>query len=137
MKVSIAMSVDLRLLAYSAFICILMWVPYILLAIKTFGLVRMVGYPAPSYNGMPQWGQRLYRAHMNLVENLAPFAALVIIAHVTGMANETTALGARIFFWARIGQIVLHTAGIPWGRTVTFAAGWIGNIIIFSQIMGY
>ena len=24
-----------------------------------------------------------------------------------------------------------------WGRTVTFAVGWLGNIIIFSQIMGY
>ena len=137
MKASIVMSIDMRLLAYSAFICILMWVPYILLAIKTFGLSRMVGYPVPGYDGMPQWGQRLHRAHMNLVENLAPFAALVIIAQLTGAANEMTALGARLFFWARLGQIVLHTAGIPWGRTVTFAVGWLGNIIIFSQIMGY
>ncbi|MBC8338884.1 MAG: MAPEG family protein [Rhodospirillales bacterium] len=137
MKASIVMSIDLRLLAYSAFICILMWVPYILLAIKTFGLFRVVGYPVPSYDGMPQWGQRLYRAHMNLVENLAPFAALVIIAHITGTANETTALGARLFFWARLAQIVLHTAGIPWGRTIFFVIGWVGNILIFSQIIGY
>ncbi len=98
MNASIAMSIDMRLLAYSALVCILMWVPYILLAIKTFGLVNVVGYPAPDYGGMPQWGQRLHRAHMNLVENLAPFAVLVIIAQLTGTANETTALGARIFF---------------------------------------
>ena len=47
------MSVDMRLLAYSAFICIVMWLPYILLAIKAFSLVRMVSYPTPSYDGMP------------------------------------------------------------------------------------
>ena len=137
MKEILTMSIDLRLLAYTAFLCILMWVPYVLLAIKTFGLFTMVGYPAPSYDGMAKWGQRLYRAHMNLVENLAPFAALVIVAHITGSANETTALGARLFFWARLGQIVLHTAGIPFGRTVTFAIGWGGNFLIFSPIMGY
>ena len=53
MNASIAMSIDMRLLAYSALVCILMWVPYILLAIKTFGLVNVVGYPAPDYGGMP------------------------------------------------------------------------------------
>ena len=53
---------------------------------------------------------------MNLVENLAPFAALVIIAQLTDAANEMTALGARLFFWARLAQIVLHTAGVPRGR---------------------
>ena len=137
MKAQIAMTVDIRLLAYSAFICILMWVPYILTAIKTFGLVNMVSYPVPSYDGLPDWARRLYRAHMNLVENLAPFAVLVIVAALTGTANEMTALGARMFFWARLGQIVLHTAGVPWGRTLFFAVGWAGNIIIFSQILGY
>ena len=73
---------------------------------------------------------------MNLVENLAPFALLVIAAALTGTANEMTALGARMFFWSRIAQIVLHTAGVPWGRTLTFTVGWAGMIVIFLQIIG-
>ncbi len=37
---------------------------------------------------------------------------------------------------AQIARIVLHTAGIPFGRTLTFAVGWAGMIIIFLQILG-
>ena len=76
MNTQIALTVELRLLAYAVFICIVMWLPYILTAIRTFGLVRMVSYPAVDYAFLPQWSQRLYRVHMNMVENLGPFAAL-------------------------------------------------------------
>ena len=96
MNTQIALTVELRLLAYAVFICIVMWLPYILTAIRTFGLVRMVSYPAVDYAFLPQWSQRLYRVHMNMVENLGPFAALVIVAALTGAANEMTALGARM-----------------------------------------
>ena len=129
------MTVELRLLAYAVFICIVMWLPYILTSIRTFGLVRMVIYPAVDYAFLPQWSQRLYRVHMNMVENLGPFAALVIVAALTGAANEMTALGARLFFWSRIAQIVLYAAGISWGRTLIFAIGWAGMIVIFLQII--
>ena len=137
MKTSIVMSLDMHLLVYTTLICILMWVPYILSAIQTFGLVRMVSYPRPDLVSIPQWAQRLYKAHMNLVENLAPFAVLIIVAQMSGAANDMTALGARMFFYSRLVQITFHTAGIPWGRTLFFAVGWAGMLIIFSQILGY
>ena len=136
LKLQLAMNTDMRLLVYTALVSIVMWVPYILAAIRTFGLKRMVGaYPTPAYNALPQWAQRLSRAHMNLVENIGPFAVLVIVAQMTGAANEMTALGARLFFWARLVQIIVHTAGIPWTRTPAFAIGWIGNLIILVQIL--
>ena len=135
MNTQITLTVELKLLAYAVFICIVMWLPYILTSIRTFGLVRMVSYPAVDYAFLPQWSQRLYRVHMNMVENLGPFAALVIVAALTSAANEMTALGARLFFWSRIAQIVLYAAGIPWGRTLTFAIGWAGMIVIFLQII--
>jgi uncharacterized MAPEG superfamily protein len=136
MNAAMTLSVDMRLLAYSALLSIIMWLPYIFLAIKTFGLKNMLGYPTPSYSGLAQWAQRLQKAHLNLLENLTPFAILVIIAHLTGAANEMTAIGARLFFWSRIPQIIFHMTGVPWGRTLTFAIGWTGNIIIFLQIIG-
>jgi uncharacterized MAPEG superfamily protein len=135
MTSQIALTIELRLLAYSALLCILLWPPYILTAIRTFGLVRMVSYPTPEYVHLPEWARRSYRAHMNMVENIGPFAVLVILAALTGASNELTALGARMFFWSRIGQVALHTAGVPWGRTLTFAVGWAGMIIIFLQIV--
>lgn len=136
MKLQLFMNTDMRLLVYTALISIVMWLPYILAAIRTYGLKRMAGaYPTPSYTSLPQWAQRLHRAHMNLVENIGPFAALVIVAQMTGAANAMTALGAQLFFYARIVQIVCHTAGIPWARTGAFFVGWIGLVIILVQIL--
>ena len=137
MKLQLALNTDMRLLAYTALVCILMWIPYILAAIKTFGLKRMAGaYPTPNYSALPQWAQRLNRAHMNLVENIGPFAVLVIVAQLVGAANPMTALGVRLFFWARLAQIAAHTAGVPWLRTLFFVVGWVGNLIILAQIIG-
>ena len=129
------LSVELRYLAYTALLSLLLWIPYIVSEIGTRGLSRAVGYPTGFYDDLPAWAQRCHRAHMNLVENLVPFAALVLIAHVAGVASDLTALGARLFFWARIAQTVVHIAGIPWLRTLAFAVGWIGNLLIFWAIM--
>ena len=95
----------------------------------------MAGYPTGDYQDLPDWARRSHLAHLNLVENLVPFAALVLVAHLAGAANEATALGARLFFWARVGQAVFHVAAVPWLRTVTFLASWAGSLIIFWQIV--
>lgn len=129
------LSLDLRMLAYSALLCLALWIPYILSGISVKGLGRMMGYPSGDYSDLPAWAQRAHRAHLNLVENLAPFAALVLVAHVSGAANELTALGARLFFWARVVQAGVHIAGIPGVRTLAFAVSVVANLIIFVQIV--
>lgn len=83
---------------------------------------------------IPLWAQRAKRAHDNLTENLAAFAALVLIAHVAGKANATTALGAQIFFWARVGHVIIYTVGIPGLRTAVFFVGAIGELMILFQL---
>ena len=128
------MSTDLLYLTLSAGFCILLWIPYILSRIQTWGLVNAVGYPV-NPPALPAWAQRSKRVHENMVENLAPFATLILVAHVAGAANETTALGALIFFWARIVHAIVFTLGIPWLRTLSFAISWIAMLLIFVQII--
>ena len=135
MSTELALTVDLRMLAYSAFLALMLWMPYILSAMAVRGLIRVAGYPTGGYTDLPDWAQRAHRAHLNLVENLVPFAALVLIAHVMGATNEATALGARLFFWARAVQAAVHIAAIPWLRTLAFLVGWVGNLIILWQIL--
>lgn len=133
----ITLTTELRLLVYTAILCLLLWIPYILGVIRTRGLVRAVGYPSGVTDDLPAWAQRAQRAHMNLVENIAPFAILVLVAHVTGVSGGLALLGARLFFWSRIVQVLAMFAGIPWVRTLAFAAGLIGNLLIFSAVLGY
>ena len=83
----------------------------------------------------PGWTERATRAHANLTENLAPFAILVLVAHLSGQANDLTALGARIFFWARVAHFLVYTAGITGLRTVIFFVGVAAEILILVQIL--
>lgn len=135
MSVDVTLTTELRLLTYTAFICLVLWLPYVLAVIKVRGLSRAVGYPTGGTEDLPAWGQRSHRAHLNLVENLAPFAVLVLVAHALGVSNPATVLGAQLFFYARIAHFVFMFAGIPWLRTLAFAVGVIGNLIIFVEIL--
>jgi uncharacterized MAPEG superfamily protein len=130
-----SVSYEFRMLAYSAFLCLVLWVPYILATIQIRGLAGVVGYPTGKYDDLPDWAQRNQRAHMNLVENLVPFSALVLLAHLAGQASGATAFGAALFFWARLAHAVVHIAGIPWARTMAFTVAWIGNLIIFWEVV--
>lgn len=80
------------------------------------------------------WVSRAVRAHNNLTENLALFAILVLVAHVAGKANATTALGAQLFFYGRIGHIALYVAGAKYLRTVAYFVGVAGEILILLQL---
>ncbi|MBI3513960.1 MAG: MAPEG family protein [Proteobacteria bacterium] len=128
------MTVDLTMLVWSAILCIALFLPYVLCRIGVWGLVETVGYPT-NPPALPAWAGRAHRAHLNLVENLVPFAALVLVAHVAGAANATTALGATIFFWARLVQAVVHILGVPWLRTLAFFVSLAGEVIILTQIL--
>ncbi|HJM50197.1 MAG TPA: MAPEG family protein [Alphaproteobacteria bacterium] len=130
------LSIELRLLAYAALICILLWLPYVLARAQTWGLAATAGYPEDP-PALPGWALRSIRAHANWVENLAPFAALVLLAHVGNASNEMTALGARLFFWGQLVRTVVHIAGVPWIRTGAFMVSWLGMVLIFLQVIGY
>lgn len=83
---------------------------------------------------IPGWTKRAVQAHANLIENLAPFAILVLVAHVSGKANELTALGATIFFWGRVVHLIAYVAGITYLRTLVWFGSWYGGIIILAQL---
>jgi uncharacterized MAPEG superfamily protein len=83
---------------------------------------------------VPAWVARAGRAHINLVEGLAPFAVLVLVAAVAGKANGWTALGAQIFLLARIAHAAIYIAGIAGLRTLAFIAGVVGEVLILLQL---
>lgn len=125
------MDTQLTYLAWSALLCIVMWLPYVSERTLNWGLTDALGYPEdPPAPAM--WAQRLRKAHANLVENLPAFAALVLIANATGVDG---AAGAAMFFYARLVHAVVYTLGIPYVRTLSFLVSWLGMIIIFFQVI--
>ncbi|MEA2808508.1 MAG: hypothetical protein QOJ17_2649 [Rhodospirillaceae bacterium] len=123
------MSPDLYYLLMSAVLC------FVQMLIAATGANTQVGLPALAGNreGLPEivgWAGRARRAHLNMLENLVLFSALVLIAAVAGKANATTAMGAMIFFWARLAYALIYLIGIPWLRTLAWFVSVIGMVMI-------
>ena len=78
---------------------------------------------------------RADRAAKNMLENLLLFAVLVLAAHIAGVLGPRVALGAQIFFWARLVYWFVYLAGIAYLRTAVWAVGLAGLAIIFSALL--
>ena len=129
------MTTDLWMLVLSAVLCLVLPLPYLMARGMTPGGVAWgLGNREEDFR-FPAWAGRAERAHRNLVENLAPFAILVLVAQVTGRANATTALGATLFFWGRLLHAVIYLAGIPYLRTAVFFVSIVGDVLILLQLL--
>lgn len=128
------MTTDLTMLVWSAVLCVVLALPY------TLGMIGAVGLPKMAGNRdgveIPEgWMGRAKRAHVNMIENLAPFAALVLVAHVMGAASPNSALGAQLFFWGRVAHAGLYIAGVPWARTAAWAVSIVGMVLVLLAIL--
>ena len=125
---------DLHLLVWTVALCVVQMVVAVAGATLQVGLPRLAGNrePLPELTG---WAGRAQRAHRNMLESAVLFAALVIVVHLAGLNNDTTVLGAQLFFWARLAYAVVYLIGIPRVRTGIWAVSMAGLIIIFLQMV--
>jgi uncharacterized MAPEG superfamily protein len=89
----------------------------------------------PTPRPLPLWGKRADRAYLNAVESFAPFAALVIIARVSGKADAMTAFWAMCVFWLRLAHAVVYLLAIPYVRTLLFTLGFLAVVGIFWELV--
>ena len=123
------MTPDLKYLAFTALLTAALWIPYIVAQVMTNGPLRPENYVDPTPRPVPLWGQRAGRAYLNAVETFAPFAALVIVAQLTGKANAMTA------FWLRLAHAVVFWFAIPYIRTVIFTLAFVAIVGIFVELI--
>lgn len=128
------MSPDLKYLLFSVILTFVQMLVAAMGANQAVGLNTLAG----NREGLPEikgWAGRAKRAHLNMVENMVLFAALVLIAAVAGKANTMTAMGAAIFFWGRVAYAVIYVAGIAWLRTVAWFVSVIGMVLIAIELL--
>jgi uncharacterized MAPEG superfamily protein len=128
------MTTDLMLLVWAAALT------FVQCIIAVMGAQFQVGLPALAGNreGLPAitgWADRAARAHRNMLESLVLFATFVLVAQIAGKADATTALGAELFFWARVAYAIVFVIGIPWVRTALWGVSIMGLILIFLRLV--
>jgi uncharacterized MAPEG superfamily protein len=129
------MSPELKYLAFTALLTAALWIPYIIAQVMTNGFLAAENYVDPTPRPVPLWGKRADRAHMNAVETFAPFAALVLLVHVTGKENGMTAFWAISYFWLRLAHAVIFWLAVPFVRTILFVLGFVCVVGLFVELM--
>jgi uncharacterized MAPEG superfamily protein len=128
------MSSELYWLTLTAALTALIWVPYTLDRIMIRGAAGAMANPSPTDKPQSAWAVRMMAAHVNAIENLAVFAPLVLTAQALNIHTATTAFACALYFWCRLAHVAIYTAGIPVLRTLSFAGGWIAQIMLVLAI---
>ena len=129
------MSSEPMLLALSGALCLLLALPYTTALVLKLGLPVMAGN-RENFPVIEGWIGRAKRAHLNMVENLVPFAALLLAAAALNKMGPMTVLGAQLFFWGRVAHAAAYIVGIAYARTAAYLVSVVGMALIFVAIIG-
>ena len=131
------MTTELFYLFLTALLTGVLWIPVVIGYVSSRGPLKPADYKSAPTSPLPDWVNRANRAHINAVENLAPFAAMVLIAHLAGVSTSITAISAAVFFYARAAHAVLHISGFGlfMARTITFTVGWLAFMTFSAELL--
>lgn len=80
-------------------------------------------------------GGRIERASRNFLETFGFFAVAVLMVNGLHLENAHTALGAKIYIWARLLYVPAYIAGIPGVRTLVFIASIAGIFMVLMPLL--
>jgi len=130
------MKTELMYLLLTAILTGVLWIPVVIGYVTSRGVLTPSSYKTAPTSPLPDWVNRANRAHLNAVENFAPFAAVVLIAQATGVSTPVTAACAAVYFYARAAHAVIHISGFGSfkARTVLFTVAWLA-FITFAGVL--
>ena len=114
-----------------------LWIPVVIGYVRTRGLLRPADYVEAPKSPLPAWVERSNRAHMNAVEGFAPFAAVVLIAHVLEISTQITQICAVVYFVARVAHSIVQISGFPYfmARTNVFTVLWAAFLVFAVETL--
>ena len=84
------MTTELLYLLLTAILTGVLWIPVVIGYVLSRGPLKPSDYKIAPTSTLPAWVNRANRTHTNAVENLVPFATVVLIAHAAGVSTSIT-----------------------------------------------
>ena len=125
------LTTELGILACLSVLAASLWIPYII-GVNTEAAAADPFARPVDLSALRPWVHRAHRAHLNLLEQLVPFAILVLLVDRSDAYSSLTYWTAIVFFWLRVA----HAAGMITGiarlplRPIIFTAGWACCLIM-------
>ncbi|WP_162349913.1 MAPEG family protein [Pseudoxanthomonas gei] len=120
------MSMETQMLAWS----IALGLAHVLLGAGLMTRQRGMKWNASARDGEPKpltgVAARVERATRNFLETFPFFAAAVLAVVMTERTGSESALGAQVYFWARLAYLPIYAAGIPYLRSLAWAVSLWG-----------
>lgn len=135
------MKIELVYLLLTALLTGVLWIPVVIGYVTSRGVLDDEAYKVAPTSPLPPWVNRANRAHQNAVENFAPFAAVVLVAHAMGISTSVTVSCAGVYFYARLAHALVHISGtgLLKARTLLFTIAWVAfltyAIVVLRQTM--
>lgn len=129
------MSTELYWLTLTALMTGLLWVPYILNRFVEMGVLTAIFDKTADATPKKEWAKNMMKAHNNAVHNLAVFAPLALVVHISGASTAATMLAVKVYFFARLAHYIVYTVGVPGGRTVAFLIGVACQVTLAMAVL--
>lgn len=128
------MAIELQMLVWS----VVLGLVVVAIAAALGTQQRGLGWNVGARDGIPPpltgVAARMDRASRNFLETFPFFAVVVLVVIITQHTNASTALGAQLYFWARVAFVPIYAAGIPYLRTVVWAVSIVGLVKILLAL---
>ena len=124
------MGSELNIVALYGLFIIVVIVAQVLAAMSQVGLGALAS-PRDDAGPLTGVAGRLDRALRNCVVAMVLFAPAVLIVELKGVAGGGSLLAAQVFLIARVLYVPIYAAGIPWVRTLVWAAGLGATVALY------
>ena len=128
-------SIEIQMLCWSVVLGLVQLVIATALATKDQGLPYNLSPRDPPPPPVTTLAARFQRAFSNFRETFVYFAVAVLVVTLTAKNNSSSALGAQIYFWARLIYVPVYAAGIPVLRTIVWAASIAGLVMVLLSAL--
>ncbi len=131
------MTTELWWLLATALLSGSLWIPFVVgINVTDFpGKAGQFERP-PALAEMEPWVHRAWRAHQNSLEQLLPFAVVILIGRLADVSTPVTRFCAGLYFTLRL----VHAVGMISGlarlpvRPALYFAGWVAMLVYAVQI---
>lgn len=125
---------ELSYLVYSVVLVIAYLAVQVLESLVRNGPVVALTYKTDQEKPLSVAMQRFNASFANFLVCYPVFIALALMLATTGLNTAFTALGAAIWFWARVAHIGAHMSGLPVIRTLVWLTSVAGLVMMLMPL---